>query len=70
MMPFMDPSDRHERYHRYTGQPIVDLEVAPDLVVVAGAAGSGDLLEPRSGRVLGQIRFDVTLLSGDAAFWF
>jgi hypothetical protein len=68
-------AEGRELYHRYGSEPIVDLEVAPHGVLVAGAAGSSvfrraDVLEPSSGCVLGHAGFDVMLISGEEPFWF
>jgi hypothetical protein len=62
-------------YHRYGDQPINRVEPVPRGVLVGGSQGSAvfhhqDLLEPRSGRLLGHARVNVELLSGDQPFWF
>ena len=65
----------HELYHRYGRQPIGGVAAVPRGVLVGGSQGSAvfrheDLLEPRSGRLLGHARVDVELLSGDEPFWY
>jgi hypothetical protein len=62
-------------YHRYGRQPIGSVEAVPRGVLVRGSQGSAvfhhqDLLEPRSGRLLGRARVKVELISGDQPFWF
>jgi hypothetical protein len=69
-----DPSG-HQLYHRYGQQPISGVTAVPRGVLVGGNQGSSvfrhqDLLEPRSGRVLGRPRVDVELITGDQPFWF
>jgi len=64
-----------ELYHRYGRQPIGGVEAVPRGVLVGGNQGSSvfrheDVLEPRSGRVLGRARVDVELITGDQPFWF
>jgi hypothetical protein len=68
-------SSGRELYHRYGRQPIGGVTAVPRGVLVGGSQGSPvlrhqDLLEPRSGRLLGQARVDVELISGDQGFWF
>ena len=55
----------HELYHRYGRQPIGGVAAVPSAVF-----RHGDLLEPRSGRLLGHARVDVELLSSDQPFWY
>jgi hypothetical protein len=69
-----DPSGR-QLYHRYGNQSISGVTAVPRGVLVGGNQGSSafrhqDLLEPRSGRLLGQARVDVELISSDQPFWF
>jgi hypothetical protein len=64
-----------ELYHRYGQQPIGGVEAVPRGVLVGGNQGSSvfrheDVLEPRSGRVLGRARVDVELITGDQPLWF
>jgi len=65
----------HELYHRYGHQPIGGVAAVPRGVLVGGNQGSSvfrreDVLEPRSGRVLGHARVDVELISSYQPFWF
>ena len=62
-------------YHRYGHQPIIGVEPVPRGVLVGGGQGSAvfhnqDLLQPRSGRLLGHARVNIELLSNDQPFWF
>jgi hypothetical protein len=62
-------------YHRYGKQPIGGVTAVPRGVLVGGSQGSAvfrhqDLLDPRSGRVLGHVGVDVELITGDQPFWF
>src|ERR671937_754148 len=61
-------------YHRYGDRLVASVEHVPRGVLVGGSQGSAvfhhqDLLEPRTGRLLGHARLDVELLSGDQPFW-
>jgi hypothetical protein len=69
-----DPIGR-ELYHRYSRQPIGGVAAVPRGVLVGGNQGSSvfrheDVLEPRSGRVIGHARVDVELITSDQPFWF
>ncbi len=69
-----DPDGR-ELYHRYGRQPIGGVAAVPRGVLVGGNQGSSvfrheDVLEPRSGRVIGHARVDVELITSDQPFWF
>ena len=62
-------------YHRYGQQPIGGVAAVPRGVIVGGNQGSSvfrreDVLDPRSGHILGHARVDVELISGDQPFWF
>jgi hypothetical protein len=62
-------------YHRYGDQPINGVQAVPRGVLVGGSQGSAvfhhqDLLDPRSGRLLGHAHVNVELLSDDQPFWF
>ncbi len=62
-------------YHRYGHQPIGGVAAVPRGVIVGGSQGSSvfrreDVLDPRSGHVLGHARVDVELITGDQPFWF
>ena len=68
-------SSGRQLYHRYGRQPIGGVAAVPRGVLVGGSQGSSvfrhqDLLEPRSGRLVGQARLDVELISDDQPFWF
>jgi hypothetical protein len=62
-------------YHRYGQQPIGGVAAVPGGVIVGGNQGSSvfrreDVLDSRSGHILGHARVDVELISGDQPFWF
>ena len=62
-------------YHRYGDQPIGGVNAVPRGVLVGGNQGSSvfrhrDLLQPRTGRVIGQAGVDIELISSDQPFWF
>jgi hypothetical protein len=56
-------------YHRYGDRLVASVEPVPRGVLV-GVFHRQDVLEPRSGRLLGHAHVDVELLSGDQPFWF
>jgi hypothetical protein len=65
----------HELYHRYGDQPIGTVDPLPRGVLVGGNQGSSvfrhqDLLQPRTGRVIGHARVDIELINSDQPFWF
>jgi hypothetical protein len=65
----------HELYHRYGDQPISRVEPVPRGVLVGGNQGSSvfrheEVLQPRTGRVVGHAGFDIELISSDQPFWF
>jgi hypothetical protein len=65
----------HELYHRYDDQPIGTVDPAPRGVLVGGNQGSSvfrhhDLLQPRTGRVIGHAGVDIELINSDQPFWF
>lgn len=65
----------HELYHRYDDQPISAVDQVPRGVLVGGNQGSSvfrrqDLLQPRTGRIIGRARLDIELISSDQPFWF
>jgi hypothetical protein len=67
--------DGTHRFHVLGDDPISGVQPLGDRVLVGGAAGSrvfrlGALLDGRTGRELGRVRFEVTLLAGDAPFWY
>jgi hypothetical protein len=64
-----------ELYHRYGRQPIEAVDPLPRGVLVGGSRGSSvfghqDLLDPRSGRILGRVDLHVELLTADQPFWY
>jgi hypothetical protein len=67
--------DGTRRFHVLGDDPISGVQPLGDRVLVGGAAGSrifrlGALLDGRTGRELGRVRFEVTLLVGDQPFWY
>jgi hypothetical protein len=65
----------HQIYHRYGDQPIGGVNPVPRGVLVGGNQGSSvfrhqDLLQPRTGRVIGRAGVDIELISSDQRFWF
>jgi hypothetical protein len=67
--------DGMRRFHVLGDDPISGVQPLGDRVLVGGAAGSrvfrlGALLDGRTGRELGRVRFEVTLLVGDQPFWY
>lgn len=65
----------HKLYHRYGDQPISTVDPVPPGVLVGGNQGSSvlrhqDLLEPRSGRLIGRAGVDIEPISSDQPFWF
>ena len=62
-------------YHRYGHEPIGAVAAVPPGVLVGGSQGSSvfgreDVLDLRSGHLLGHARVDVELITGDQPFWF
>lgn len=67
--------DGSRRYHHYDDDPISVVQPLGDRILVGGAAGSrifrrGALLDARTGRELGRVRFDIQLLADDERFWY
>jgi hypothetical protein len=65
----------HELYHRYGDQPIGTVDPLPRGVLVGGNQGSSvfrhhDLLQPRTGRVIGHAGVGLELINSDQPFWF
>jgi hypothetical protein len=68
-------AEGRELYHLYDNQSISTVDPVPRGVLVSGNQGSSvfrqqDLLQPRTGRIIGHARVDVELISSDQLFWF
>jgi hypothetical protein len=62
-------------YHRYGDEQIFGVTPMPRGVLVSGNLGSSvypreDVLDSRSGRVIGRTNGDLQLIAGDQPFWF
>jgi hypothetical protein len=67
--------DGERRFHLYDDDPVSLVQPLGARILVGGTAGSrifksGALLDPRTGRELGRVRFQVSLLFGDQPFWY
>jgi hypothetical protein len=65
----------HELYHRYGAEQIFGVTPMPRGVLVSGNLASSvypreDLVDARSGRVIGHAGVDLQLIAGDQSFWF
>jgi hypothetical protein len=68
-------SGGRELYDRYGDQPISGVNPVPRGVLIGGNQGTSvfrhqDLLQPRTGRVIGHAGVDIELVSKDQPFWF